>query len=124
MDFPAPSEACAPTLDKILAAHPYAAHVFMYSPETGMVFRSQSDRLKERCVISRARPTTLNKMYDGWLKMDFKDMTEKLAHSEKKGIALHFRGGMGAARRQASVPVRRNLSNEGFEDRESPRSAA
>ena len=46
-DFPAPSEACGPTLDKILAAHPYAAHIFVYSPETGMVFRSQSDRLKK-----------------------------------------------------------------------------
>ena len=45
-DFPAPSEACSVTLDRILAAHPYAAHIFLYSPETGMVFRSQSDRLK------------------------------------------------------------------------------
>ncbi len=28
-EFPAPSEACSPTLDKILAAHPYAAHIFV-----------------------------------------------------------------------------------------------
>src|SRR6202023_3615322 len=41
-DVPAPSEACGPTLDKILAAHPYAAHLFVYSPEMGMVFRSQA----------------------------------------------------------------------------------
>ncbi|MGH9551201.1 MAG: hypothetical protein ACRD3W_17595, partial [Terriglobales bacterium] len=45
-EFPAPSELCAPTLDKILAAHPYIAHVFMYSQETGMVVRSQSGRFK------------------------------------------------------------------------------
>ena len=52
-DLPAPSEACGPTLDKILAAHPYAAHIFMFSPETGMVFRSQSDRLKNDQRVSR-----------------------------------------------------------------------
>src|ERR1700748_1572154 len=46
MDFPTPSEACTSSLDKILAAHPYAAHVFIYSPETGMVFSSQPNRLK------------------------------------------------------------------------------
>ncbi len=46
-DLPPPSEVCGPALDKILAAHPYIAHIFMFSPETGMVFRSQSDRLKE-----------------------------------------------------------------------------
>src|SRR5580704_15438611 len=40
-DFPTPSEACGPTLDKILAAHPYVAHVFVFSPGGGMVFRSQ-----------------------------------------------------------------------------------
>ena len=51
-DFPTPSEACAPTLDKILAAHPYAAHVFMYSPGTGMIFVRKPTGLK-RSVISR-----------------------------------------------------------------------
>ena len=45
-DFPPPSEACGPTLDKVLAAHPYAAHIFVYSPDGGIVFRSQADRLK------------------------------------------------------------------------------
>ena len=33
--FPKPSAACSVTLDKILTAHPYAAHVFIYSPEGG-----------------------------------------------------------------------------------------
>ena len=52
-----PERACTPTLDKILAAHPYAAHVFIYSPETGMIFRSQADRLKNERHFA-ARPTT------------------------------------------------------------------
>ncbi len=90
-EFPTPSEACGPTLDKILAAHPYTAHVFMYSPEAGMVFRSQSSRLKKDEGF-RAEADWLNKMYEGWLKMDFHDFSEKLAHMQKKGSPYIFEG--------------------------------
>src|SRR5712672_2302210 len=62
-DFPALSEACGPSLDKILAAHPYAAHVFIYSPQTGMVFRSQSDRLVKDGGF-RDEADYLSKMFD------------------------------------------------------------
>jgi signal transduction histidine kinase len=88
-ELPAPSEACAPTLDKILAAHPYAAHIFIYSPQTGMVFRSQSDRLMKDSGF-REEADYLSKMFDGWLKIDFKEMSEKLAHNQKKGSPYIF----------------------------------
>ena len=87
-ELPAPSQACGPTLDKILAAHPYAAHIFVYSPKTGMVFRSQSDRLKDGAFRDEA--DYLSKMFDGWLKMDFGDMTEKLVKLHKKGTPYIF----------------------------------
>ncbi len=90
-DLPIPSEACAPTLDKILAAHPYAAHIFIYSPETGMVFRSQSDRLAKDAGF-REEADYLSKMFDGWLKMEFKGFTEKLERNEKKGSPYSFEG--------------------------------
>ncbi len=90
-EFPTPSELCAPTLDKILAAHPYVAHVFMYSPETGMVFRSQSSRLKKDEGF-REEADWLNKMYEGWLKMDFHDFSDKLVHLQKKGSPYIFEG--------------------------------
>jgi signal transduction histidine kinase len=90
-DLPAPSEACGPTLDKILAAHPYAAHIFVYSPEAGMIFRSQSDRLTKDGAF-RDEADYLSKMFDGWLKVDFKEMAEKLAHNEKKGSPYYFDG--------------------------------
>ena len=90
-EFPTPSELCAPTLDKILAAHPYTAHVFMYSPETGMVFRSQSGRMKKEEGF-REEADWLNKMYEGWLKMDFHDTSEKLVHLQKKGSPYLFEG--------------------------------
>jgi signal transduction histidine kinase len=88
-DFPVPSQACGPTLDKVLAEHPYAAHVFFYSPKTGMVFRSQSDRLRNDQTFGE-EADYLSKMYDGWLKIDFAEMSEKLAHGQKKGSPYLF----------------------------------
>jgi signal transduction histidine kinase len=90
-DLPAPTEACGPTLEKILAAHPYAAHIFIYSPQTGMVFRSQSDRLTKDGGF-REEADYLSKMFDGWLKIDFKELSEKLAHNQKKGSPYLFEG--------------------------------
>ena len=90
-DFPTPSEACTPTLDKILAAHPFAAHVFVYSPETGMKFSSRGERLKNDESF-RSEANYLNQMYEGWLKMEFKSMTEKLARADKKGMPYIFDG--------------------------------
>jgi signal transduction histidine kinase len=90
-DFPSPNELCAPTLDKILAAHPYIAHVFMYSPATGMVFRSQSSGFKKNEGF-HDEADYLNKMYEGWLKMDFHDLSEKLDHLQKKGSPYVFEG--------------------------------
>jgi len=88
-DVPAPSEACGPTLDKILAAHPYAAHLFVYSPEMGMVFRSQAERLKKDPAF-RDEADYLNQMFEGWFRMEFKSTAEKLAHGEKKGMPYYF----------------------------------
>jgi signal transduction histidine kinase len=93
-DFPSPSEVCPPSLDKILAAHPYIAHIFMFSPETGMVFRSQSDlkKNKDQDAGYQDEAGYLNKMYEGWLKMDFHDMSNKLVNLQKKGTPYVFEG--------------------------------
>ncbi len=90
-DFPEPSEACGPALDKILAGHPYVAHIFVFSPETGIVFRSQPERLKKDQLFSE-EAEYLNKMFGGWLRIDFPDMTERLAHNQKSGSPYLFEG--------------------------------
>jgi signal transduction histidine kinase len=90
-ELPAPNEACAATLDKILAGYPYAAHVFVFSPETGMVFRSQSARVSKDEAF-RDEADYLNKMFEGWLRMDFKDFSEKLAKNRKSGSPYIFEG--------------------------------
>ena len=66
---PAPGEACSETLDRILGAHPYAAHVLLYDPKHGLVFRSQPDRVNE--PYFRAEATYLSSMSEGWLQMEF-----------------------------------------------------
>jgi len=88
-DFPAPSEVCSVTMDRLLAAHPYVAHVFVFSPDGAMVFRSQSDRLKSDSGF-RDEAAYLSKMYEGWLKMEFKSTSEKLVHLQKKGSPYMF----------------------------------
>jgi signal transduction histidine kinase len=88
-DFPPPNEVCASTLDRILLAHPYVAHVFVFSPDGGMVFRSQADRLKNNDGFHQ-EADYLSKMFEGWLKMDFSSMSEKLVHYQKKGSPYIF----------------------------------
>jgi signal transduction histidine kinase len=83
-DFPSPGQACSVNLDKLLAAHPYIAHVFLYDPKNGLVFRSQPHRLQE--PEFRAEADEISKMNDMWLKIEFDDFSKKLAKTEKKGM--------------------------------------
>jgi signal transduction histidine kinase len=47
LNFPAPKNACASNLDALLSEYPYIAHVFIYSPERGLLVRSQPKRLND-----------------------------------------------------------------------------
>jgi len=86
--FLAPGMTCAETLDRILAAHPNVAHLFAYDPDHGMLFRSQSYRLKTDPAF-RTEADELSKMGDGWLRMEFKDLADEMAKMEKKGIPYY-----------------------------------
>jgi signal transduction histidine kinase len=87
--FPAPGVTCAETLDRLLAAHPYAAHLFAYDHDHGMVFRSQPYRLKNDQAF-HAEADELSKMSDGWLGMEFQDLAEKMTKMEKKGMPYYI----------------------------------
>jgi signal transduction histidine kinase len=82
-EFPAPGQACSVNLDRLLAARPYIAHVLMFDPDKGLVFRSQPRRLQDPDF--RAEADEISKMNDMWLKVDFHDFSKKLAAMEKKG---------------------------------------
>jgi signal transduction histidine kinase len=82
-EFPAPGQACSVNLDRLLAARPYIAHVLLFDPDHGLVFRSQPRRLQDPDF--RAEADDISKMNEMWLKVEFHDFSKKLAAMEKKG---------------------------------------
>jgi signal transduction histidine kinase len=83
-EVPQPGDACSETLDRILATHPYAAHVFVFSPTRGMVFRSRPDRMDD--ADFRKEGEYLSRMYENWLGMEYKDLSKEIASGEEKGM--------------------------------------
>lgn len=83
MELPTSEKACSVDLDRILAHHPYVAHVYVYYPESGLIFRSQPDRMQEAGF--REEGAGLNKMMDGWMKIGFEQMVQELQSMHKKG---------------------------------------
>ena len=86
--FPAPGAACNETLDRLLASHPYVAHVFLYDPNTGLVRRSQPSRLGN--ADFRAESDALSGMADGWMKVDYKEEVSRLEGMSKWGRRYDF----------------------------------
>ena len=80
--FPDVGMNCPATLDKILAAHPYIAHVWTYTPEQGLMFRSQPSRMDEPAFKAEAEDQA--RMDEGWMKMDFQDFSKKLLKMAEK----------------------------------------
>jgi signal transduction histidine kinase len=87
-ELPMPSAACAETLDKILAGHPYIAHVFLYTPDGGMLFQSQARGGAEASLHGES--AYLSKMFEGWMKVDFDPTFHKLQKRVDKGDRYYF----------------------------------
>ena len=88
-EFPAPGEACSVNLDRVLAAHPYVAHLMLYDPENGFVIRSQPYRLRNDPGF-RDEAEHMSKMMEGWWKLEFDEFSKKLGKMEKKGTPYYF----------------------------------
>jgi signal transduction histidine kinase len=87
-EMPRSGIACPDTLDRILASHPYAAHVFIYSPDRGLIFRSQPSRLKtDRDFQMEA--SDMEKMNQGWMKMEYEELVERIQKMGKKGLPYY-----------------------------------
>jgi signal transduction histidine kinase len=89
-DFPRPGNVCSETLDRIIAAHPYVAHAFLYDPVNGIVFRSQPGRLHEPDFHAEA--ASQSKMYEAWFRLEFDEFFQKLQSLQKKGIRYYAEG--------------------------------
>ncbi|HXY15961.1 MAG TPA: HAMP domain-containing sensor histidine kinase [Terriglobales bacterium] len=81
--FPKSGEACTETMDRILAAHPYIAHVFIYDPATGLVFRTQPDKMKNPSY--RTEHDYLSGMFSGWMQIEGKDLQKDVEEMAGKG---------------------------------------
>jgi signal transduction histidine kinase len=87
-ELPMPGIACAETLDKVLASHPYIAHIFAYSPDGGMLFQSRPRSTAESSLQGESE--YLSKMFEGWMKVEFDAMFHKLEKRVDKGDRYYF----------------------------------
>jgi signal transduction histidine kinase len=82
-DFPNSGAACAETMDRILASHPYVSHLFVYDPAVGLVFRTQPDKANNPAL--RPENEYLSGMINGWMQIDHKEFAKQLEQTSKKG---------------------------------------
>ena len=87
-EFPTANEACSDSLDRVLAAHPYVAHVFLFDPERGLVFRSQPHRLKTDEQF-RAESEEFSSMMQKWMGPEYKGTLQSMSKMEKRGIPYY-----------------------------------
>jgi len=87
-EFPGTGNACVETLDRILATHPYLAHVFVYSPEGGLILRSQPSRMKDWAFQNESE--NFSSMMKGWMLIEYESTTRELEETSKKGRHYFF----------------------------------
>src|SRR5271154_4016102 len=87
-EFPSAGDACIETMDRILATHPYVAHVFVYEPNGKMTFRSQPSRSKDASFHAEAE--NISNMMSGWMQVEYKDELKELEEMSKKSKFYHF----------------------------------
>jgi len=86
--FPSAGDACVETMDRILATHPYVAHVWVYEPNGRLTFRSQPSRIKDASF--RTEADAISSMMSGWMQVEYKDQVKELAEMSKKGRPFYF----------------------------------
>ena len=82
-EFPPASSGCPESLDRLLERHPQAAHLFLYNPDRGTVFRSQRARMREPDFC--AESAELDKMTTGEMKVDYDWLVKKFQEFDSKG---------------------------------------
>ena len=83
-ELPPPQEACEESLEKVVEMHPYAAHLFLYNPDRGLLFSSRQARMHEADFHAEAED--LEKMTPGWMKVDYAEFVKKIfPEMESKG---------------------------------------
>ena len=81
--IPSSGSACAETMDRILANHPYVSHLFIYDPAVGLVFRTQPNQANNPAF--RPEHDYLAGMFNSWIQIEYKEMADELEEMAKKG---------------------------------------
>jgi signal transduction histidine kinase len=87
-EFPGAGSACVETMDRILATHPYVAHLFVFDPSGKFTFRSQPSRIKDASFQTEAQ--SFSSMTSGWMQVEYKDEVKNLEEMSKKGKHFYF----------------------------------
>ena len=88
-DLPEPSKVCNPVLDRALLAHPYVAHIFVYSPQKGLLVRSQPRRMQEQGFV--AESSDFQRMMNSWIASEYESDSAKLEKMQSHGARYtHF----------------------------------
>jgi signal transduction histidine kinase len=80
--FPKNGEACSVALDKVLADHPYAAHVFVFDDEKGLTLRSQPTRMGQPDF--RNEIDKFQTMIGAWFPLEAEGIAKDLQARAKK----------------------------------------
>ncbi|HEV2492217.1 MAG TPA: HAMP domain-containing sensor histidine kinase [Terriglobia bacterium] len=87
--LPPPQQACEGSLEKLLEQHPYAAHLFLYNPNRGVVFRSREARMQEPDF--HAESQDIEKMTPDWMRIDYEQLIKEFREMESKGkLPVYF----------------------------------
>jgi signal transduction histidine kinase len=86
-EFPPADAACAQSMDKILLSHPYVAHIFVYDPQVGLIFRSQPSRSNDSDF--RKESDDLSGMLNNWMKVAYKEFANEIQSSTEHDMR-HF----------------------------------
>jgi signal transduction histidine kinase len=87
-EFPVSETACTSAMDKVLTSYPYAAHLFFYTPKTGLIVSSQPHRMSEEGF--RIEAADFAKTINSWMPMEYQSELEKMEHAEKRGMHYFF----------------------------------
>jgi len=82
-EFPRPEEACEESLEKFIDQHVYAASVFVYTPERGVIFAARQASMRDPDFHSEAED--FEKMAPDWMKVEYHEFVKTFREMESKG---------------------------------------
>jgi signal transduction histidine kinase len=92
-EIPSASIVCTDSMDHVLDQHSNVAHLFVYTPTRGFIFRSRESRMEDEDFQKESEQ--LEKMVRAWIPSEFDELMKKMKSLESKGkVPVFFDGTM------------------------------